>query len=67
MSPLAPAEASTQATVTPRPSPPPPARRATRAAKTPAPNPLSMLHTATPGAHEFSIASSAASPPYDVP
>ena len=45
----------------------PAARRATRAAKTPAPKPLSMLHTTTPGAHELSIASRAASPPYDVP
>ncbi len=44
-----------------------PARRATLAAKTPAPNPLSMLQTVTPGAHELSIASRAASPPYDVP
>ena len=37
--------------------------RAIRAANTPAPKPLSMLQTATPGAHEFSIPSSAARPP----
>ena len=43
------------------------ARRATRAANTPAPKPLSMLHTTTPGAHELSIASRAARPPYEVP
>ena len=41
--------------------------RATRAANTPAPYPLSMLTTVTPGAQEFSIASSAAIPPRDAP
>ena len=69
MSPLAPDEASTQ----PITRVPPVTRgaaaalRATRAAKTPAPKPLSMLTTVTPGAQEFSIASSAATPPKDAP
>ena len=45
------------------PAPP----RATRAAKTPAPYPLSMLTTVTPGAHELSIASRAATPPNEAP
>ena len=65
MSPLAPEEASTQP-ITRRPRAGA-ALRATRAANTPAPNPLSMLTTVTPGAHELSIASSAASPPNDAP
>ncbi len=43
------------------------ALRATRAANTPAPKPLSMLTTVTPGAHELSIASSAATPPNEAP
>ncbi len=43
------------------------ARRATRAANTPAPKPLSMFTTVTPGAHEFSMPSSAATPPKEAP
>jgi hypothetical protein len=43
------------------------APRATRAENTPAPKPLSMLTTVTPGAHELSIASSAANPPNELP
>ena len=41
--------------------------RATRAAWTPAPKPLSTLTTTTPGAQELSMASSAATPPSDMP
>ena len=37
------------------------------APQTPAPNPLSTFTTETPGAHEFSIASSAVSPPKFMP
>src|SRR5437899_4328703 len=47
--------------------PPWAARRATRAACTPAPKPLSMFTTTTPGAQEFSMASSAASPSNEAP
>ena len=46
---------------------PPPAERAIRAAIVPAPNPSSMLTTATPAAHEVSIASSAERPPNVAP
>jgi hypothetical protein len=42
---------------------PPPAARARRAAIVPAPNPSSMSTTASPAAHEQSIARSAVSPP----
>ena len=38
-----------------------------RLARNPAPKPLSMLTTLTPAAQEFSIASSAATPPNDAP
>ena len=69
MSPLAPARHWNQATVTAVPiaadGAMPAGPRAPR--RRPAPNPLSMLLTTTPGAQEFSIASRAASPPYDVP
>ena len=41
----------------------PPAARAMRAAIVPAPKPSSMLTTASPAAHELSIASSAETPP----
>ncbi len=46
----------------PRPSAP-----LSESAKCPAPYPLSMLTTTTPGAHELSIANSAATPPNDAP
>ena len=45
----------------------PPAARAMRAAIVPAPKPSSMLTTASPAAHELSIASSAETPPKAVP
>ncbi len=45
----------------------PPAARAMRAAIVPAPKPSSMLTTASPAAQEFSIASSAETPPKAVP
>ena len=43
------------------------AARAHRTAATAAPKPLSMLTTVTPGAHDVSIAASAASPPAPTP
>ena len=43
------------------------AERAMRAAIVPAPKPSSMLTTATPAAHEHSIASSALTPPSAAP
>ena len=45
----------------------PPAARAIRAAIVPAPKPSSMFTTATPAAHEVSIASSALTPPKVAP
>ena len=71
MSPLAPADASTQTVIARSRSRASaacaPTRRAMRAAATPAPYPLSMLTTVTPGAQELSMPSSAARPPKEAP